>query len=167
MLPLPRVGGPPGELRERVQRPNVCRVAAQHPLDLPARVGLPPRQLVHFGERQADIAVGRIERRGPTELGFGLAVAAASQVNEPEVGVAERLVRGQRHDLAELRFGLGQLVLLQVGQAPGAGGEGGVALRHLVLGWRGSPASHHEQSDYAQVFRAHACSSNPSAPSAR
>ena len=141
-----RIGRAPGELRERVQRPDVRGIAPEHALDFTARLRLPPGQLVHLGQHQPDVVARRIERGGPVELGFGLAVAAPAQVDEPEVGVPERLVGDERHDLAELRFGLGKLVLLQVGQAPGPGGEGRVAPSHLVrapLSRRRSPARCH------------------------
>ena len=145
-LPLARIGRAPGELRERVQRPDVRGIAPEHALDFTARLRLPPGQLVHLGQHQPDVVARRIERGGPVELGFGLAVTAPAQVDEPEVGVPERLVGDEGHDLAELRFGLGKLVLLQVGQAPGPGGEGRVAASHLVRGplpRRRSPARCH------------------------
>src|SRR5213595_4246619 len=104
--PLPRVGRAPGELGGSVQRSDVGGIAAQYALDLAARLRLPPGQLVYLGKHQPDIAVGRIERRRATELGLGLAVAAFSQVDEPEIGIAHGLVGGKLDDLLELRFGL-------------------------------------------------------------
>src|SRR2546422_9041570 len=90
-----RVGRAPGELGGSIQRPDVGGIAAQYSLDLAARLRLPPGQLVHFGEHQRGIVVGRIERRRPAELGLGLAIATFPQVDEPEVGIAHGLVGGK------------------------------------------------------------------------
>ena len=161
--PLRRVGGPRGELRQRVQRANVRGIAAQRPFDLRARVARPPRQGVHAGQHQGDVVVRRVERRGPVQLRLGLAVPPRPQIHEPQVGVPERLVRGERDHLLKRRFRLGQPVLLQVGQSPGAGGEGRVAARRLVSAPRAFPACQHrhqQQPDHDAVSRGHSCSSS-------
>src|SRR5207247_312042 len=44
-LPLVRIGRAPGELRERVQRPDVRGIAPEHALDFTARLRPPPGQL--------------------------------------------------------------------------------------------------------------------------
>ena len=128
------------------------------------RVGLPAGLLVHAGQHQPDISVGGIERRGTAELGFGVAIATFPQVHEPEVRIPEGLIRGERHDLTELRFGAGQLILLQVRQSPGPGRERRVA-PGLVSSptRRRSPASHcQQQSDHTRLSHGHACSSGAS-----
>src|SRR5207253_11352662 len=121
------------------QGPNVGGIAPPHAVDFAARVRLPPRQTVHLAEHQADVRVRGIERGRPWQLGFGLARASLAQVDEAQVGVPERLLGREGHDLAELGFGAWQLLLLLVSEAPGPGRERRVAPR-LVRAGRRSPA---------------------------
>src|SRR6266513_4889013 len=99
------------------------------------------------------------------ELGLGLAIATFPQIDESEVGIAHGLVGGELDDLLELRFGLWQLVRLQVGQTPCSGRDGRGAAGDAVASRRCAPASRCQQpSDHTQVSaRAHSVSS-PSAP---
>jgi len=113
-LPLPGVGGPLSQDRERVQGPHVGRIAPQHAGDFAVRVGFPAGLHVHAGQHQPDVTVGGIERRGTAELGFGVAIATFPQVYEAEVRKPEGLIGNERHDLTELRFGTGQPILLEV-----------------------------------------------------
>ena len=99
--------------------------------------------------------------RRPADIDWNrtIRVNLRNYLPEHRTVVPERLVGSKGHDLAELGFGLRQLVLLQVGQSPGAGGDGGVALRRLVRRRRSSPASRQHEADQAQVSSTHSCSS--------
>ena len=97
------------------------------------------------------------------QLGFGLARAALAQVDEAQVGVPERLLGSECHDLVKLRFGAWQLLLLQVGQAPGPGRERRVAPRLVRAGRRSPACRHQQQPDAAQVSRFHAREDDESA----
>jgi len=143
-LPLPGVGGPRGELCQGIQRADVGGIAPQHAVDFAARVGLPTGLPVHARQHQSDVTVGGIERRGAAQLDFGVAGATFPQVYEPEVRIPEGLIGGERHDLLELRFGTGELILLQVRQSPGSGRESRVAPRLVSTRGR-SPTRHCQQ----------------------
>jgi hypothetical protein len=139
-----------------MESPKVGGIAAQYAVDFPARVGLATGLPVHTRQHQGDVTVGGIERPSPAELGFGLAVATFPQVDEPEVRVPQGLIGGERHHLRELRLGAGELILLQVRQSPGPGGEGRITSRLLTARRRSPARRYQEQADPAQICDSHA-----------
>src|SRR5213078_431639 len=100
--------------------------------------------------------ISLLEESSAAERRFRLARAALTQIDEAQVGVPERSIGRERHHLLKLRFGARQLLLLQVGEAPGPGRERRVAPRLLCARGGRSPASgHQQQRDAAQVSRLH------------
>src|SRR5207244_5914999 len=94
-----------------------------------------------------------------------LAIATFPQIDESEVGITDGLVGGKLDDLLELRFGLWQLVRLQVGQTPGPGRDGRGAAGDAVASRRRAPARRCQQPcDHAQVSACAHSASSPSAP---
>src|SRR2546426_349807 len=87
------------------------------------------------------------ECRRREDRGLRLAVAALPQLHETQIGVAQGLVGGQGDDATERRLGLGELVLLQVGQTERPRREdGGVALEARPR--RGLPAAAADEEQY-------------------
>ena len=115
------------ELGQRIQYVRVGGVLAAKLLEQCARVVRTSGQRVQLREHQPDLDAPRIQLAGALQLLLRLGKAAALQVGEAQVGVAEWVVGRELGELLELRLGFRELVAPKKAEC---GGARGVELLH-------------------------------------
>src|SRR3982751_5455705 len=105
------------EQGERIEHVRFAARLATELLEERARLCGAIGQRIDPRERESDVGVGRVELARAVELLLGVGVASRLEVGEAEVGEAERIVRGELGELLELRFGLAELIALEVAHA--------------------------------------------------
>ena len=91
-------------------------------LERGARLILPRGECVDLREHQPHLGTRRVELARTQQLLLRILKAAALQIDQAEVGEAERILGREIGELLELGLGLGELIPLEVAEPQGARG---------------------------------------------